>query len=99
MTRKVIEVIDGDTFRVSPKWKFKGRKGNVVRPTGYDTPEKGRRGYQEAKKKLKKLILGKKVELKNPIKITYNRLLCNVYINLANSFPEYKKTIKQNLKK
>jgi len=94
MVRKVIEVIDGDTFRVSPPWKWNHQKGDTVRPTGYDTPEKGRRGYQTAKKKLKKLILGKKVELKNPIKITYNRLLCDVYINLASSFPEYKKTIK-----
>ena len=78
MSFKVTEVIDGDTFEVSPNWKWKEETGNRVRPTGYDTPEKGQPGYEAAKDKLAKLILGKEVELKNPIKITYGRLLCDV---------------------
>ena len=92
MAFKVTEVIDGDTFKVSPNWKWNDKEGDTVRPNGYNTPEQGKPGYQEAKEKLEKLILGKDVELKNPVNITFGRLLCDVYINgqnLASFFPEY----------
>lgn len=93
MLFKVTKIIDGDTFEVLPNWKWENQEGNVVRPTGYNTPEKGQPGYQEAKDKLTRLILGKDVELKKAIRITYGRLLCDVYFNgknLADYFPEYK---------
>ena len=89
---KVIKIVDGDTFKISPGWKWDNEKGNIIRPVGYDTPEKGEPGFQKAKEKLKKLLLNKKVKLKNPIKLSYTRLLCTVYINrknLAKFFPEY----------
>ena len=92
MRFKVTHVKDGDTFQVSPNWEFNGKSGNWVRPVGFNTPEKGEPGYQEAKSKLRRLIRGKEVELKNPIKITQNRLLCEAYYegrNLADFFPEY----------
>jgi len=92
MSFKVIKIIDGDTFEVSPKWKWNNQEGNIVRANGYDTPEEGQPGYQAAKDKLTRLILGKEVELKNPIKITYGRLLCDVYYqgkNLVDYLPEY----------
>lgn len=92
MAFKVTEVMDGDTFRVSPNWKWNNKEGDIVRPKGYNAPEEGQPGYQTAKKKLEKLISGKSVELKNPTNITYGRLLCDVYIgekNLASFFPEY----------
>ncbi len=92
MSFKVTEVIDGDTFKVTPNWEWKGQSGDTVRPNGYDTPEKGERGYDQATTKLNNLILGKEVELKNPITFTYGRLLCDVYINgknLKDYFPEY----------
>jgi len=89
MRYKVTEIVDGDTFKVSPSWKFGGKEGDVVRRRGYDTPERGQPGYQEAKDKLTGLILHKEVELKNPIKLSYDRLLCDVYYqgkNLAEYF-------------
>ena len=92
MSFKVTKVIDGDTIEVSPNWKWNDKEENVVRANGYNTPEQGQPGYQAAKDKLANLILGKEVELKNPIRITYNRLLCDVYYNgknLADYFSEY----------
>jgi endonuclease YncB( thermonuclease family) len=78
MKRKVIRIIDGDTFEVAPGWEWEGLTGSVVRPVGYDTPEWGEPGYREARDKLKRLILNKEVELKDPIKLSYERLLCYV---------------------
>lgn len=88
----VNNVIDGDTFTVSPKWKWENESGDTIRPNGYDSPEKGEAGCEAATNKLKNLIQGKEVELKNAIKLTYGRLLCDVYFNgknLKDYFPEY----------
>lgn len=92
MSFKVVSVTDGDTFTITPNWKWNGQSGDIVRANGYDTPEKGQPGYDAAKRKLKNLIEGEQVELKNAIKITYGRLLCDVYYkgkNLKDYFSEY----------
>ncbi len=89
---KVQNVIDGDTFTVSPRWEWENETGDTVRPNGYDAPEKDEAGYEAATNKLKDLIQGKEVELRNAIKLTYGRLLCDVYFNgknLKDYFPEY----------
>ncbi len=49
--RKVQEVIDGDTFKV----RNRVEGSQYIRIAGVDAPEKGQKGYAEAKKKLKKL--------------------------------------------
>ncbi len=93
MIFEVTKVIDGDTFEVSPNWTWEEKEGNAVRPNGYDTPEKGKPGYEAAKDKLTRLIYSEEVELDNAIKTTYGRLLCDVYhkgTNLADYFHEYK---------
>ncbi|MBW2321883.1 MAG: thermonuclease family protein [Deltaproteobacteria bacterium] len=93
MSFRVTEVIDGDTFEVSPNWKWNNETGNIVRANGYNTPEEGKPGYQAAKDKLRELILNKDVELIKAVKITYGRLLCDVEYdgkNLADYFPQYK---------
>jgi len=93
MSFRVTEVIDGDTFEVSPNWKWNNETGNIVRANGYNTPEEGKPGYQAAKDKLRELILNKDVELVKAVKITYGRLLCDVEYdgkNLADYFPQYK---------
>lgn len=92
MTFKTINIIDGDTFEVLPSWKWKNESGNRVRPTGYNTPEKGQLGYENSKAKLENLILGKDVELRTAYRIDRARLVCDVYFNgsnLADYFPEY----------
>ena len=88
----VRRVFDGDTFEVSPNWDWNGHTGAVVRPTGYDTPEEGQYGHEAAKQQLSRLILGRNVELKNAVAISYGRLVCDVEVNgvnVANYFPQY----------
>ena len=92
MNYKVIKIIDGDTFVISPVWRWGLRYGDRIRPTGYDTPERGEPGFNSSTLKLAKLILNKKVVLGKPITLSYGRLLCQVFFkgrNLADYFPEY----------
>jgi len=90
---RVNNIIDGDTFEVSPQWRWNGQEGTHVRPTGYDAPELYEYGGQAAKEKLSRLILGEQVELRAAHKIDRGRLVCDVYFkgrNLADFFPDYK---------
>lgn len=86
----VTRVIDGDTFEAS----WDGKQIPNIRPLGYNTPEKGEIGYEQAKKKLKELIEGKLVELMNiETSDSFGRLLCQVFYNgmeLSEYFKEYK---------
>ncbi|RLC08558.1 MAG: thermonuclease family protein [Deltaproteobacteria bacterium] len=89
---RVISIIDGDTFEVSPQWKWKGQIGTHVRPTGYNAPELHTYGGQGAKEKLSRLILGKQVDLRTAHTVDRGRLVCDVYYKgkyLADYFPEY----------
>lgn len=79
MKAKIIQVIDGDTFKITPKWKAFNKTGSFIRPTGYNTPERGKVGFIETRSKATKLLLNKKIEIKNPIKMDRARLLCDVY--------------------
>lgn len=92
-TFTVTHVIDGDTFEVFPAWRWNGRTGTRVRPTGYDAPELHEPGGQAAKQKLSNLILNKQVELGNAYRVDHDRLVCDVYFqgrNLADYFPGYR---------
>lgn len=92
----VSEIIDGDTFKVKNgwEWKEKGKKGDTVRPTGYNTPEKGEPGYEQAKQKLTNLILDKTVDIRSSKTVDeWGRLVADAYYNgknLADYFTEYK---------
>jgi len=70
----VLEVIDGDTFKLG--------NGEIVRLICVDAPEKGQKGYEEAKEFLSFLILNKEVKLEKDVddKDKYGRLLRYVYI-------------------
>ncbi len=73
----VIEVIDGDTFRMSDN--------ETVRLLCIDTPEKGENGYEEAKEALTQLVLMKKVRLEGDVseRDDYGRLLRYVYVSFG----------------
>ena len=91
-TFKVISIIDGDTFDVSPQWKWNNQTGTRIRPAGYDAPELPTHKGLAAKDKLSKLIYGKQVELRSAYRIDRGRLVCEVYFGnkkLADYFPEY----------
>lgn len=89
---RVVAMVDGDTFDVSPQWQWNGQTSERVRPAGYDAPElTGLRGYV-AKTRLEKLILGQDIELRSAHTIDRGRLVCEVYYrgrNLADYFTGY----------
>ncbi len=72
-TEKVIEVIDGDTFKISNK--------ETIRLFNIDAPEMGYCFSEEAKDALSEKILGKKVILKSPKTDYYRRVQAYVYVN------------------
>ena len=71
---KVEKVVDGDTVILE--------NGKRVRLLGINSPEKGQKFYEEAKTRLKKLVEGKKVILKEDFddEDKYGRWLRYVYI-------------------
>jgi len=70
---KVTKVIDGDTFLTS-------RRKKPVRLANVNAPEKGEKGYGEAKAKLSKLILNQEVRIETIARDKYSRAVANVYI-------------------
>ena len=71
---KVLEVIDGDTFRIEL-----GGEERRVRLMGVDAPELGKCLGIEAKEKLEELILNKQVLLKDQFSDPYARIMANVF--------------------
>ena len=71
--RKVQKIIDGDTFKV--RRKVVGSQ--FIRISNTDCPEKGQRGYKQAKQKLSKLLKGKTVTLR-PKGKSYGRTVADV---------------------
>jgi len=90
----VSEIVDGDTFKVKNGWEWEEKRGDTVRPTGYDTPERREAGYEQAKQRLEKLILNKSVDIRSAKTVDkWGRLVADVHYdgkNLADYFPEYK---------
>ena len=84
MRTTVTNIVDGDTFDVDPGWSYGDQNGSRVRIAGIDTPEVGKPGYAQAKKKLSDLLLNEVVDLRNPQNISYGRLVCDVYLNGRN---------------
>lgn len=68
----VVEVVDGDTFFIQNR--------QPIRLKGLDAPELGNCYSDQAKKELEKLVLNKKVTLKEPQVDAYKRILALVYL-------------------
>lgn len=74
-TFKVLEVIDGDTFRISDS-----NETRRVRLMGVDAPELGKCLSDEAKYKLAELVSSKEVTLEDQFTDPYGRIMANVFI-------------------
>ena len=72
---RIHRVIDGDTVT------YKGSRGEEkrVRLLGIDTPERGDKGYQEAKDYLSRRVAGQTVTLKKQGVDVYGRELADMY--------------------
>jgi hypothetical protein len=89
---KVIEIIDGDTIRITPDWTWNNKKGNIIKIIGYSSPLE--RDQKFAIKKLSGLVLNRDVELKDAqiYAEESSAILCRVYLNevdVSKYFPEY----------
>lgn len=71
-TYKVLEVIDGDTFKIE--------NDRRVRLMGINTPELGKCLSSQAKEKLSGLTLGKDVTLTDQFSDPYGRIMANVFV-------------------
>ncbi len=74
----VIRIIDGDTIEIET--------GERIRLLGINTPERGQKCYNEAKKRLEELIKNKEVRLETDenTKDQYGRLLRYIFLNNKN---------------
>lgn len=80
-TFTVEDVIDGDTIEVWPNWNWGEKSGDRVRLANVNAPEIHERGGMEAKVKLMSLVSGRKVELRNAVSLSFDRLVCDVYVH------------------
>ncbi len=78
-SHKVTEVIDGDTFDVTPDWWFGNETGSRVRIANFNAPETGLLGAAVAKELLDSAILGKRVHLSGK-SLSYGRLVADVTV-------------------
>lgn len=95
---KVMAVIDGNTFEVSPDWEFDGQRGNMVRAKGYEAPRYGKEAMK-MEQNLSILIMNKKVALGMPDGIEKGNLVCEVYFdgrNIADYFTQYKERLEED---
>ena len=60
---KVIEIIDGCSFKVNPKWMRYNRSDNKVKIADFKAPAMNEPGGLVAKSRLQSLIMGKNVSL------------------------------------
>jgi len=70
---KVARIVDGDTLIINDIWESK------IRLNAIDTPERGKLFYGEAKQKLAKLCVQRKLTLKNRGDGGYGRISADVY--------------------
>jgi len=80
LERRVVAVLDGETFEVHPRWDWNGRTGTKVRTRDSYAPEAMGGNSDAAEDKLAELILGDKVELE-PRHIHGDHLVCDVFLD------------------
>jgi endonuclease YncB( thermonuclease family) len=84
MRLKVTNIVTADTFEVFPPWRWEGQSGIKVRVAGIEVLFEGEVGYKKAKAKLKSIVKGREVELRNEKEVDFDRLVCDVYVDGEN---------------
>ena len=100
MQFKVVDVTDCDCIMVAPKWVWRDVKGDKICPVGYYLLKRKAIDRENISLRMKSLLLGKTIELINPIKLYYDRLLCEIQYKgreLSEYFPEYEESVKTSL--
>lgn len=77
----VTQVIDGDTFDISPGWRWRNQEGSRIRIANYDAPELHAPGGSAAKSGLERLILRQTVSIGDGYTVDRGRLVCDVFVN------------------
>ncbi len=77
----VTQVIDGDTFDISPGWRWENEEGSRIRIANYDAPELRAQGGGAAKSRLERPILRQMVSIGNGYRVDRGRLVCDVFLN------------------
>lgn len=85
---RVTKVIDGDTLKTA------SRK-NPVRLANVNAPEKGQRGYANAKSKLVNLVEGKEVIVDTVARDRYGRSVSRIYKNGKSVNKEMQRRLKK----
>jgi len=67
MTFKVVEIVSCESIRVSPQWDCNEKHGSIVHINGIEEQTCERLLKTDTCEKLKKMVLGAEVELKNPV--------------------------------
>ena len=94
----VVKIINGNTIQVSPGWKWGEFSGSQIKINGYNVP--GSQYDSFAVSKLTTLIMGKPIDLKNPLSVKKEEaggeiLTCSVFLNdvdISQYFPELKES-------
>jgi len=80
LERRVVAVLDGETFEVDPRWDWNGQTGTKVRSRDCNVSEAIGGSSDAAEDRLAELILGDRVELE-PRHILGDRLVCDVFLD------------------
>lgn len=92
-TFSVTNIIDANTIQVTPNWKWGDNSGSFVKIVGYNPPNATATAFTISK--LKTLLHGKSIELKNPSHVNQGTITCYVYLNeidVSKYFPELQPT-------
>ncbi len=80
-TAKVLEVIDGKTIMISPKWEHEDASGFILVLDGVETPARDEKGGIDAKSANEKICTGKNINYVGDRIDPHRRLIAEVDIN------------------
>ena len=92
MKLEVKSVITPDSFELKSPWEFDDESGYIVVIRGINTTQASEKEIPRARERLSKLILNKRIQLKNPTLLSRGKVYCDVYFkgeNIVDYFPEY----------